>query len=108
MTNSKYDTISGSDYVDVESELSISFTTGTNYQIQIINPAYICEADTKPTEGGFLTTSKPFIYTHGSSKLWVCPKTPYLPIKINVAEGVAFNFANINVTTPAEQTTEEP
>ncbi|MCR5266799.1 MAG: hypothetical protein K6E29_09455 [Cyanobacteria bacterium RUI128] len=105
MSNLGYGTLSTTDdYVDIETELSISFTDNTVYQIQIKNPAFVCEATNKPTEGGFEMGEEPFQYVHNGEKLWIKAKRTYLPVTVNVASGSTFGQIKADTTTIAEVT----
>ena len=73
------------DYINLETELSLSLTEGSTYSIQIQGAATFCESDTKPTSGGvYWRTLKPFGYKKESAYLW---------IKINEGETVSINIS---------------
>ena len=74
------------EYVDFETEMGITFTLDSKYQIQVQNSAIVCISNTKPTTGGFVINDiYPFGYKHLGSKLWI--KTTYHSAWVNVAEG---------------------
>lgn len=77
--------ITGTDeYINVETELSLSLTADTLYAVQIQGEAMICESDTQPTTGGtYWNTLQPFGYKKESAYLWV---------KINEGEEISINF----------------
>lgn len=73
------------DYKSIETETGKTFTVGTTYTMQLLKPAVICEASSKPTDGGFLIdTTQPFQYTAGSDTLYI--KTEGLFTLLNIAK----------------------
>lgn len=73
------------DYVNLETELSLSLVTDTTYSVQIQGEALFCESATKPTSGGvYWRTLRPFGYKKESAYLW---------IKINEGETVSINIS---------------
>ena len=75
------------DYKSIETETGETFTVGTTYTMQLLKPAVICRASSKPTDGGFLIdTTRPFQYTpNGSDTLYI--KTEGLFTFLNIDEG---------------------
>ena len=75
-----------SDYQDLETVANINFTEGNSYVLQVNGQVLVCEASSKPTNGGFyVIDQKPFKYTAGNGKLWV--KTlQNSKVLINIAE----------------------
>ena len=74
------------DYVDVEVAGEISLTASKNYTLQINGQCIVCEAESKPSNGGFyITNDSPFQYKKGDGKLWIKNLTNTV-IFINIAE----------------------
>lgn len=74
------------DYINLETELSLSLTEGSTYSIQIQGAATFCESKTKPTSGGvFWKILKPFGYEKESAYLWAKINTGDV-VYINVSE----------------------
>ena len=73
------------DYIDLATEMGITFTVDTKYQIQIQNSAIICVSANKPTKGGFyIPNDTPFGYTHIGDTLWLKANQE---VVVNIAEG---------------------
>ena len=76
------------EYINIETELGITFILNDNYQIQLKSPATLCVAATQPTEGGFyIFDKKPFGYTHTGDSLWIKADPSNPIVTVNVAEG---------------------
>lgn len=72
------------EYINVETELSVSLTADKLYAVQIQGEAMICESDTQPMDGGiYWNTLQPFGYKKESAYLWV---------KINKGDEISINF----------------
>ena len=74
------------DYINVETELSLSLEEDKKYSVQIQGNAIVCEASTKPSgnAGFFIDTFRPFGYKKESAYLWVKVHTGY-SVFINIA-----------------------
>lgn len=87
MANLGYKVFYTDGYVDLAEEMGITLTQGSDYQIQLENPAILCVSATQPTKGGFyISNSKPFGYTHTGGTLWI-KSLEYAPAVVNIAEG---------------------
>lgn len=76
-----------SDYQDVETLLNESFVASTTYTLQATGDIKVCEATTKPTEGGFVVPAgKVFQFTYSSDGLWVKKLIKDAVVKLNVAD----------------------
>lgn len=74
MTQIASGTIVGNDeYINLETELSLSLTADKQYTIQIQKGASVCEKITKPNndEGYYWDSLQPFGYTKESDNLWI-------------------------------------
>ena len=60
----------------------LTFTPGTTYTIQILNPAYIREGSTG--NGFYIFNNKPFQYTAGADDLYI--RVPSGAVSINIAD----------------------
>ena len=74
------------DYINIETELSLSLSEDVTYSVQIQGKATFCESATKPSnnEGFYWNSLKPFGYKKESAYLW---------IKVNKDSSVFVNVA---------------
>lgn len=60
------------DYQDLETLSGVTFTADKTYVLQVNGQLLICEAENKPTKGGFYkTNAEPFQWIATGGKLWV-------------------------------------
>lgn len=73
--NTGYGFIQGTgDYINLETELSLTLEEGTYYQIQIQGKATFCESTLKPVGGGtYWNRIDPFWYVKEDKDLWIKP-----------------------------------
>lgn len=86
----KKNVFTGDEYINLETELGVSLTEGGNYNIQIqgdgVSGVMLCEATSKPTDGGFFWKSdEPFPYKKESDTLWIKVQDNK-KVYINIAE----------------------
>lgn len=63
---------SNTEYTNLATLASITFTQGEVYTLQIDGDVMICEKATKPTAGGFrINYNYPFQFEAGTDALWV-------------------------------------
>ena len=88
MSNIKNATIpASSDYQDLATVIDEILVANTTYTIQATGDIIVCEASTKPTNGGFyIPAKKAFQFTYTSDSLWVKKLIKDAVIKINVAD----------------------
>ena len=77
----------GTEYINLATLASVTFTAGTTYVIQISGEVLVSEKSTKPTEGGFyIHDDRPFEFVAGSDPLWIKNLREFNAAIVNIAD----------------------
>lgn len=88
MSNVKYIEVTpNTDYQNIATLGSISFTNGKTYTLQVEGDVMLCEAASKPEKGGFhINTNEPFQFEAGTDALWVKNLREFNSAYVNIAD----------------------